>query len=119
MDKDGPDWFWKLVAFLVALWVAPCSAGWFGPDNYAECIEKYVPVAESNKAALALNSSCELEFQREFKTKKWLKYYDCLRDNLPGVKVDKAAVVIWQSCRDKYPGLFRKDHRGFSVPVAP
>lgn len=95
--------------FCLCLMPPVANAGWFGPSNYSECVEKYVKKAKCNRAAIILAITCRMQFDENKQSSEWGKYYDCVRDNLEDVEQDQAAVVLTNSCKKKYPQLFYID----------
>jgi hypothetical protein len=86
-------------------------AGWFGPSNYSECVEKYVKGAKSNRAAVILNYTCRMEFDQQKRSTDWKNYYDCVRGNLEDVEQDSAALFLLRSCQEKHAKLFYQEVR--------
>lgn len=87
-----------LLAFMLALVNTNAVGGWFGPNNYDECVNKYTKDAVSNYAVNVIAVAC----QYKFKEKINIDYANCLLDEVPNVKTDRAAAVLAASCKSRY-----------------
>jgi hypothetical protein len=98
----------KLAVMFIYSFLIPsaCLAGWFGPSNFSECVEKYVKQAKSNHAALILGHTCRMQLNQNKQSSEWESYYSCVRDNLEDVEQDKAALFFVISCQEKHRHLF-------------
>ncbi len=95
--------------FLMMLISNSAFAGWFYPSDYPECVDKYVSKAKSERAAIILRSTCDMEFKQNKNSDEWKEFYSCVRDKLKDIAIDRAAIIVYHSCKEKYSKLFPKD----------
>jgi hypothetical protein len=50
--------------FFISVFSATAEAGWFGPDNYDECILGSMKGVTSDRAATAIARSCRSKFPK-------------------------------------------------------
>ena len=100
-----------LMLLSMTCFVSPIHAGWFGPDNYWECILKNLTAIQSDTIANEVISSCKNEFpfhERIFIEKKssWFgpkSASSCVVKYGKDVRSEVAARYIQSACYKLYP----------------
>ncbi|TIH11383.1 hypothetical protein D0S45_20160 [Marinifilum sp. JC120] len=71
----------------------------WGPDNYEECIEKYVSGCKTNRAVSLTKRACSALFKNgAFMSEKSA---ECILKNVPDAKTTSAAVELYRMCLSK------------------
>ena len=65
-----------------------------------DCIEKYVPKAESNQGAKIVRRACVIKYQTKNHDDD---YANCILDKVPSAKTDSAADMLNGLCRRENP----------------
>ena len=84
--------------------LSKAEAGWFGPNNYAECIFERMEGVSSDKAALAIAGACRRQFPGD-STPGFFgpnNFDDCIATNMKNVSSDNAALAIASACRQLF-----------------
>jgi hypothetical protein len=94
------------IIFLMMLISKAVFAGWFYPSDYPECVDKYVSKSKSERAAIILRNTCDKEFKQNQNSDEWKEFYSCVRDDLKDIAIDRVAIIVFHSCKEKYSKLF-------------
>lgn len=93
------------IVCLMLLAITPsATAGWFGPDDYSDCIFEGLKGVGNDKAVIAVMAAC----QRQYPGKPepgWLdpgSYDACISRNMKGIVNDKATMAVEDACRRLY-----------------
>lgn len=79
-----------------------CFAGWFGPSNYADCVEEVVRPTGCEMSAKLGVMACRYKFRE----RKDLVFANCVIDNLSDTGTDFGAKAILLACRAKQSGEY-------------
>lgn len=60
----------KIIALIMMLIASPVQAGWFGPDNYDDCILDNVKPDMTKYAVIAVRNACRGKFPNKQVAKK-------------------------------------------------
>ena len=97
--------FWATIMLPVNVY-----AGGLGPNNFEECLDKYVNEAEKEYvneaekeyAARMLAETCRMEYKDKRTDQIYMQFYDCVRDNLEDAKTRLSAQLSIKRCRVKH-----------------
>jgi hypothetical protein len=92
----------RAATFPLVLLIFPTVSvsGWFGPQDYDECILEHMTGVTSSQAVSLIRSSC----RRASQSKSWFgpsDYDKCILENMKGITSDDAASLVRSSCRRK------------------
>ena len=88
---------------------AVAVAGWFGPDDYDECILKHMKGVNGRRAAGVVHRSCRNKFPDDSESRDrsgWFgsdDYDECILKYMKGVNGRHPTGLVHRSCRNKFP----------------
>ena len=82
------------------------SAGWFGPDNYKECIKHYLDEVENINAHTVMEYGCREKF-----VKKNKKFGQCHLDYLGKIKSSDAVLYLNVACVQLFHNEIKYDYK--------
>ncbi|WP_419783471.1 hypothetical protein [Maridesulfovibrio sp.] len=72
------------------------DGSFWGPNNYAECIEKYIPDCKTGRAVSYVKRACTALFKNGAVMSE--KSAICILDNVPNAKADRGATELYRTC---------------------
>lgn len=73
-----------------------------------DCVEKYVPKAETNQGAKIVRNACVSKYQNKSPNDG---LFDCIMDKVPSAKTDTAASMMLNLCRKENPPRITDEER--------
>ncbi|MBF0398611.1 MAG: hypothetical protein HQK78_17685 [Desulfobacterales bacterium] len=96
ITKRNCSLFFVLFCFLVC--VPNIIAGWFGPDNFEECIQINQKKSSSKLAARAIHLACT----KKFTEKTEIEYANCIIEHVGNTASDLGVRAIVEACANIY-----------------
>lgn len=89
----------SMLSILLSFPAQPVYADWlFGPDNFEECIEEYLPRAETDSAARVIHAACDKKFRKKQNTEQ----AECWLEHVVDTRSDVAVRAIATACSNLY-----------------
>lgn len=94
----------RIIALIITLSVTPATAGWFGPDNYDDCILENIKPGLSKQGAYAVKNSCRSKFSYSsgHGALTFGNPDDCILEHVKPEMLGMSVSLIRKACNSKY-----------------